>query len=40
VVRGGLEDIRLRPQLVVRRIRAARARGDWRRFRGRVGPTA
>jgi hypothetical protein len=40
VVRWGLEDIRLRPQLVVRRIQAARARGDWRRFRGRVGPTA
>lgn len=36
VVRWGLDDIRRRPRQLIRRIAAARARGDWSRFRGRI----
>lgn len=38
VVRWGLNDLRRNPERLVARIMAARARGDWRRFRGRVMP--
>lgn len=36
VVRWGLDDLRRRPDAVVRRIAAARRRGHWSRFRGSV----
>ena len=38
MVRWGLDDLRRNPGLLVSRIHAARARGDWRRFRGRILP--